>query len=138
MDLPGAIQQAARIWIPVGHPVTPVHHPALSSWVWRLSRLSRREVIGLQEQTLYQSGWKVWRCNLATYSILQMRRHTACQGVTARGQPGWLRGLAPPSAQVVILETWDQVPYLAPCMEPASPSACVSASLSLSHALCLS
>ena len=39
-------------------------------------------------------------------------------------------------AQGVILETWDRVPRRAPCMEPASPSACVSASLFLS--LCLS
>ena len=37
-----------------------------------------------------------------------------------------------PSAQGMILETWDQVLYRAPCMEPASPSACVSASLSVS------
>ena len=36
-----------------------------------------------------------------------------------------------PSAQGVILETRDRVPHQAPCMEPASPSACVSASLSL-------
>ena len=35
-----------------------------------------------------------------------------------------------PSAQGVILETWDPVPRRAPCMEPASPSACVSASVS--------
>ena len=48
------------------------------------------------------------------------------------GQPGWLSGLVPPSAQGVILETPDRVPCRAPCMEPASPSACVSASLSLS------
>ena len=41
------------------------------------------------------------------------------------GQPGWLSGLAPPSAQGVILETWDRVPRPAPCMELASPSACV-------------
>ena len=47
------------------------------------------------------------------------------------GQPRWLSGLAPPSAQGVILETRDRVPRRAPCMEPASPSACVSASLSL-------
>ena len=33
-----------------------------------------------------------------------------------------------PLAQGVILETWDQVPRQAPCMEPASPSAFVSAS----------
>ena len=48
-----------------------------------------------------------------------------------RGQPRWLRGLAPPSAQGTILETRDWVPRRAPCMEPASPSAYVSASLSL-------
>ena len=49
------------------------------------------------------------------------------------GQPGWLSGLAPPSAQGVILETRDRVPYWSPCVEPASPSACVFASLSLSQ-----
>ena len=48
-----------------------------------------------------------------------------------RGRPRWLSGLAPPSAQGVILETRERVPRLAPCMEPDSPSACVSASLSL-------
>ena len=47
------------------------------------------------------------------------------------GQPGWLSGLVPPSAQGVILESQDRVPHPAPCMEPASPSACVFASLSL-------
>ena len=54
------------------------------------------------------------------------------------GQPGWLSDLVPPSAQGLILETWDQVPRRAPCMEPASPSACVSASLSLSLSLSVS
>ena len=48
----------------------------------------------------------------------------------SRGQPGWLSGLAPPSAQGLILETQDQVPCQAPCMEPVSPSACVATSLS--------
>ena len=47
------------------------------------------------------------------------------------GQPGWLSSLTPPSALGMILETWDQVPHPALCMGPASPSACVSASLSL-------
>ena len=37
-----------------------------------------------------------------------------------------------PLAQGVILETRDRIPRRAPGMEPASPSACVSASLSLS------
>ena len=38
-----------------------------------------------------------------------------------------------PLAQGAILESRDRVPHQAPCMEPASPSACVSASLSLYH-----
>ena len=42
-----------------------------------------------------------------------------------------LSGSALLSAQGGILETRDGVPRWAPCMEPASPSACVSASLSL-------
>ena len=36
------------------------------------------------------------------------------------------------SAQGVTPGSWDRIPPRAPCMEPASPSACVSASLSLS------
>ena len=47
------------------------------------------------------------------------------------GQPWWRSGLAPPAAQGMILETLDRVPHRALCMMPASPSACVSASLSL-------
>ena len=50
--------------------------------------------------------------------------------VTDAGQPWWLSGLGLPSAQGVILESRDRVPRRAPCMEPASPSACVCASLS--------
>ena len=41
-----------------------------------------------------------------------------------------------PLAQGMIPESQDRVPHWAPCMEPASPSAYVSASLSLS--LCVS
>ena len=41
-----------------------------------------------------------------------------------------------PLARGMILESWDQVPRPAPGMEPASPSARVSASLSLSLSLC--
>ena len=37
-----------------------------------------------------------------------------------------------PLAQGLILESRDRVPHWAPCMGPASPSACVSASFSLS------
>ena len=55
------------------------------------------------------------------------------------GKRGSLGGSAVwrlPLAHGVILETLDRVPRQALCMEPASPSACVSASLSVS--LCLS
>ena len=38
-----------------------------------------------------------------------------------------------PLAQVMILGSWDRVPRRAPRREPASPSACVSASLCISH-----
>ena len=38
-----------------------------------------------------------------------------------------------PLVQGVILESWDRVPHGASCMEPASPSACVSASVCVSH-----
>ena len=51
--------------------------------------------------------------------------------------PGGLAVQHLPSAQGVILGSWDRVPCPAPCMEPASPSACVSASLSLSLSLCV-
>ena len=55
---------------------------------------------------------------------------TALKCIEILGQPGWLSGLVPPSAQGLILETWDRVPCPAPCMEP-SPSACVSTSFSV-------
>ena len=54
---------------------------------------------------------------------------------------GHLRGSAVehlPSVQGMILGSWDQVPHQAPCVEPASPSPCVSAYLSLSLSLCIS
>ena len=51
-----------------------------------------------------------------------------------RGIPGWLSGLVLSLAQGVILETQDQVLCWAPCMKPASPSAC-ALPLSLSVSL---
>ena len=54
--------------------------------------------------------------------------------VTRRVAGGLLGGLAVerlPLARVVTLGSWDRVPHRVPCMEPASPSACVSASLSV-------
>ena len=48
------------------------------------------------------------------------------------GRPGGSVVEHLPSAQDVILGSRDRVLHPAPCMEPASPSACVSASLSVS------
>ena len=48
------------------------------------------------------------------------------------GQPWWLSSLALPSARGVILETRVHILHQAPSTEPASPSACVCAFLSLS------
>ena len=45
--------------------------------------------------------------------------------------PGGLSGGASAFSPGVTPGSWDRVPYRAPCMEPASPSAWVSASLSL-------
>ena len=47
-------------------------------------------------------------------------------------QPRRPKGLVPPSAQGVILETWDRVPRRAHCMGPVSPSVCLCLSLYLS------
>ena len=46
------------------------------------------------------------------------------------GQRWWFSGLAPPSAQGVILGPWDRVPHRAPHREPASLSPRVSAYVS--------
>ena len=75
--------------------------------------------------------------HLGTYSHGGNRKELIDNRKEEGGQPRWLNGLALPSSQGVILETWDRVLRWAPCMEPASPSACVSASLSLSLSLCL-
>ena len=61
---------------------------------------------------------------LGKYTQVAMLRHLG--GSVVKGLP---------SAQGMILEPQDQVPHRAPCMELASPSACVSASLSLSLSL---
>ena len=60
--------------------------------------------------------WKQPKCPLIAEWIKKM----------CIGQPGWLSGLAPPSTQGI-----PGIPCRALWVEPASPSACVSASLSL-------
>ena len=49
--------------------------------------------------------------------------------IKSQGTPGWLSDEHLPLAQGMILESRDPVPHRAPPEEPASPSACVSASL---------
>ena len=72
--------------------------------------------------SLWSKGEVCSGCRMAGFSTLQN---------PTLGQPWWRSSLALPAACAVILETQDRVPRRAPCMEPASPSACVSASLSL-------
>ena len=60
--------------------------------------------------------------------------HVGCRDYLRIKKKGHLGGSVVerlPLAQGVILETQDQVLHRAPCMESASLSACVSASLSL-------
>ena len=79
--------------------------------------------------------YRMWQNNL---TILQMCETASLKEVREKdidiGQPWWLRGLAPPSAQGVILETRDQILHRAPCMDPALP---LPLPLSLSLCLCL-
>ena len=77
-----------------------------------------------QDVVEFVKYWKEVEQDKGKYSFI--RKHIA-------GQPGWLSGLALPSAQGVILGTQDQVPHWVPRREPASPSACVFASLCISH-----
>ena len=60
---------------------------------------------------------------------MRLKLTTLKSRVTFLGQPWWCSGLALPAAWGVILEIQDRVLHWAPCMEPASPSPCVSASL---------
>ena len=68
----------------------------------------------------------------------QIRTETILSALSNKRFGGSLDSLAVwhlPSAQGMVLESRDRVPHRAPCMEPASPSACVSASLSLPFCL---
>lgn len=58
-----------------------------------------------------------------TNTNLESKRHILRRKALL-GTPGWL-------TQDVILEPWGRVPHRAPCMEPVSPFACVSVSLSV-------
>ena len=63
---------------------------------------------------------------------------------TFQGRPGGSALERLPSAQGAILETGDRVPHRAPCLEPASVSACVCVPLGVSpeqiaqHIYCVS
>ena len=60
------------------------------------------------------------------------RHETLCQRQVQQGHLGCSVVEPLPLAQVLILGSWDQVPYQAPRRKPASPSVYVSASLCLS------
>ena len=74
-------------------------------------------------------------CELNDKVQINKRKSLFLWEFTKEVAPGSLGGAAVwrlPLARDAILETRDRIPRWAPCMEPASPSACVSASLSLS------
>ena len=75
-------------------------------------------VLNLRNKTNEQRG-KERECKKRTLLTIENK---------LMGQPQWCSGLAPPASWGVILETRDGVPRQGSCMEPASPSACVSAS----------
>ena len=90
-----------------------------------------REFSGLERPSFHP------RCNFFPPSMRNVEMTKLALAFLANlkgkgGQPHWRSGLAPPAARCVILETWDGVPCRASCVEPASLSACVPASLPIS------
>ena len=80
----------------------------------------------------YSGHWRVGETgDLKFLSLLIVIELPGVKGIS-HGQPGWLSGLAQPSAWGMILGSRDRVPCQASCEEPASPSAYVSASLTVS------
>ena len=76
--------------------------------------------------------WMVDECIRARHLEEGMIRHIGMGNLIKKLPLGCLGGSAVghlPSAQGVTPGSWDRVPRQAPCLEPASPSACVSASL---------
>ena len=59
--------------------------------------------------------------------------HFLLKGMVTAGRQGGSGVERLPSAQGVISGSWDRAPHQAPRMGPASPSACASASLYVSH-----
>ena len=125
-------------------------------WEKVLKRSSRRGQKNQRQRNKTQQG-KVYIFLAFTgvykekdYSIPQLQRHhlytIQCNDIrwscpkgsvkddTKEGQgiPGWLSSLEPAFGPGLILESRDRVPRWAPCMEPTSPSACVSVSLCVS------
>ena len=71
-----------------------------------------------------------WHLFSSPASILMIVALNSPSGAAQVAQWFSATGLAPPSAQGMILETQDWVPHQASCVEPVSSSACVSASVS--------
>ena len=69
---------------------------------------------------------------LGLFSGILSARNTLSSDIKKKKIPGWLVVEGLPSTKGVIPESWDLVPHWGPCMEPASSSAYVSASLAVS------
>ena len=96
--------------------------------IWSRLHAEHRAQWGLDLMTLRSWPELKPRVGCTTNWVTQVPLHVPFN-VAGLGIPAWFSGLCLPSAQGMILESRDQVPRQAPCMEPASPSACVSASV---------
>ena len=67
------------------------------------------------------------------YALREVLRGPEAVRIIKAGVPGSSVAEHLPSAQVVTPGSQDRVPRWVPCMESASPSACVSACMSLMH-----
>ena len=90
--------------------------------------LSQRQTLNhWATQEPQHSGVFLW--SLASMVLLQKEHWFGIYKIWVLGIPGWLSGSAPSFGPGRDPGLRDRVPHRAPCMEPASPSACVSASV---------
>ena len=92
-----------------------------------LNASSRQLRLQMEES---RPGYLFPRTTSITNEISVLEKSLTSLELTFLGHLGGSVVKSLPSAQGVIPESWDRVPRWGPCMEPASPSACVSASFS--------
>ena len=116
--------------------------------IWDTSKFSAHHTLAREEPSMQEGpAWSVYtqdvnggNQSLVCSRDMRTEGHLYVCKVRDERSQGHMGGSVIerlPSAQSIILETHDRIPAGAPCMEPASPSACVSASLSFSLSLSL-